>query len=84
MLESATLRQQAANNTKEQFATSPDLSHELNNAIIEALSSPELKDGILKILLEHSGLWGESAGDGVRECLSAMCMVFSLQYSIIR
>jgi type I restriction enzyme R subunit len=68
MLESETLRQQAANNTKEQFATSPDLGSELNNAIIEALdahtsmstralNSPEVKKGILKVLLEHSGLW---------------------------
>ncbi len=68
MLESEKLRQQAANNTKEQFATSPDLGNELNNAIIEALdahtsmstkalNSPEVKSGILKILLEHSKLW---------------------------
>jgi type I restriction enzyme R subunit len=68
MLESQTLRQQAANNTKEQFATSPDLGQELDNAIIEALdahtlmstkalNSPEVKKGILRILLEHSGLW---------------------------
>lgn len=68
MLESAKLRQQAANNTKEQFATSPDLGLELNNAIIEALdahtsmstkalNSTEVKKGILKILLDHSKLW---------------------------
>ncbi|MCB1077454.1 MAG: type I restriction endonuclease subunit R, partial [Verrucomicrobiae bacterium] len=68
MLESEKLRQQAASNTREQFATSPDLGNELNNAIIEALdahtsmstkalNSPEVKNGILKILLEHSKLW---------------------------
>jgi len=68
MLESQTLRQQAANNTREQFATSPDLGQELDNAIIEALdahnamstkalNSAEVKKGILKILLEHSSLW---------------------------
>lgn len=68
MLESETLRKQAANNSKEQFATSPDLGTELDNAIIEALdahtlmstkalNSPEVKKGIMKVLLEHSGLW---------------------------
>jgi type I restriction enzyme, R subunit len=68
MLESRTLRQQAATNTREQFATSPDLGQELDNAIIDALdaptsmstkalNSPVVKKGILKILLEHSGLW---------------------------
>jgi len=68
MLESETLRKQAANNSKEQFATSPDLGSELDNAIIEALdahtlmstkalNSPEVKKGIMKVLLEHSGLW---------------------------
>jgi len=68
MLESQILRQQAANNTREQFATSPDLGQELDNAIIDALdahalmstkalNSPEVKKGILKVLLENSGLW---------------------------
>ena len=37
LLESETLRQQAANNTKEQFANSPDLKTELLNAIMGAL-----------------------------------------------
>ena len=36
LLESETLRQQAANNTKEQFANSPDLKTELLNAIMGA------------------------------------------------
>lgn len=39
LLESETLQQQAANNTKEQFANSPDLKSELMNAIIEALDA---------------------------------------------
>ena len=37
LLESETLKQQATNNTKEQFANSPDLKSELMNAIIGAL-----------------------------------------------
>ena len=39
LLESETLRQQAANNTKEQFANSPDLDSELLNAIMGALDA---------------------------------------------
>ena len=39
MLESEILVQQAANNTKEQFANSPDLSLELMNAIMDALAA---------------------------------------------
>lgn len=38
LLESETLKQQAANNTKEQFAYSPDSINELLNAIIAALN----------------------------------------------
>jgi len=68
MLESQTLRQQAANNTREQFATSPDLGQELDNAIIEALdahssmstkalNSAEVKKGMLRFLLEYGKLW---------------------------
>ena len=37
LLESAVLVQQAVNNSKEQFANSPDLSDELMNAIMDAL-----------------------------------------------
>jgi type I restriction enzyme R subunit len=66
--ESATLQQQAANNTKEQFSNSPDLNSELQNAIIEsydahttmstqALNSPIVLRGLLDILLNHSGLY---------------------------
>jgi type I restriction enzyme, R subunit len=39
LLESETLKQQANNNTKEQFANSPDLKSELMSAIIEALEA---------------------------------------------
>ena len=66
--ESATLQQQARNNTKEQFATSPDLPHALQNAIMEsfdahtsmstqALNSPIVLRGMLDILLNHAGLY---------------------------
>jgi hypothetical protein len=39
LLESARLVQQATNNTKEQFANSPDLRTELRNALMEALDA---------------------------------------------
>lgn len=39
LLESEKLREQAVNNTKEQFANSPDLNFELLNAIIDALEA---------------------------------------------
>jgi type I restriction enzyme, R subunit len=39
LLELKILTQQAANNTKQQFANSPDLSHELMNAIMDALTA---------------------------------------------
>jgi type I restriction enzyme, R subunit len=68
LLESETLRQQAANNTKEQFANSPDLKTELLNAIMgaldahnamstQALNSPAVQSGIKDILLNHARLW---------------------------
>ncbi len=68
LLESVTLRQQAANNTKEQFANSPDLKTELLNAIMEALdahnamstqalNSAAVQDGLKDILLNHSKLY---------------------------
>jgi type I restriction enzyme R subunit len=66
--ESKTLQQQAANNSREQFANSPDLQTEVQNAIIEsydahtvmstqALNSPIVLRGILDVLLNHSGLY---------------------------
>jgi type I restriction enzyme R subunit len=68
LLESEKLQQQAANNTKEQFANSPDLKMELLSAIMgaldahnlmstQALNSPSVQRGIKDILLNHAGLW---------------------------
>jgi type I restriction enzyme R subunit len=68
LLESETLRQQAASNTKEQFANSPDLSRELLNAIMgaldahtlmstQALNSEAVQRGIKEILLNNAGLY---------------------------
>lgn len=68
LLESDTLRQQAENNTKEQFANSPDLKAEIMNAIIEALEahtamstqalgSEEVRSGIRDVLLGPAGLY---------------------------
>ncbi|MBK6639004.1 MAG: type I restriction endonuclease subunit R [Rhodocyclaceae bacterium] len=73
LLESETLKQQAANNSKEQFANSPDLKTELLNAIMEALdahtlmstqalNSTAIQDGMKGILLNHAGLY-----EGLRE-----------------
>ena len=52
LLESETLVQQAANNTKEQFANSPDLANGILNAIMDAFAA-------------HSD--DEQAGSGLRE-----------------
>ena len=68
LLESETLRQQATNNTKEQFANSPDLKTELLNAIMgaldahtlmstQALNSQIVRSGIKDILLNNAGLY---------------------------
>ena len=68
LMESEKLRQQAVSNTKEQFATSPDLDTELTNAIVDALdahnsmstqalNSPAVRKGIKDILLSHAKLW---------------------------
>jgi type I restriction enzyme R subunit len=68
LLESTTLQQQAASNTKEQFATSPDLSKELENAIMDAydahtsmsqqaLSSKAIQEGLVRLLLDYAGLY---------------------------
>jgi type I restriction enzyme R subunit len=68
LLESETLRQQAVNNTKEQFSNSPDLDSELINAIMsaldahtlmstQALNSQTVQSGLKDILLNHSRLW---------------------------
>jgi type I restriction enzyme, R subunit len=68
LLESEKLRQQATNNTKEQFANSPDLSKALLNAIMDALdahslmstqalNSPTVREGMKDILSNHAGLY---------------------------
>jgi type I restriction enzyme R subunit len=68
LLESQTLMQQAANNTKEQFANSPDLTQEILNAIMDALvahnemsaqalGSPEIRHGLRDILLGPARLY---------------------------
>ena len=68
LLESEILRQQAVNNTKEQFANSPDLKNELLNAIMgaldahnlmstQALNSGAIQRGIKDILLNNAGLY---------------------------
>ena len=68
LLESETLKQQAANNTKEQFANSPDLKTELMNAIMEALEahtamstqalgSEAVRSGIKDVLLGPAELY---------------------------
>ena len=80
MLESDTLRAQAAANTKEQFANSPSLQDELMNAIMDAmaahqsmsrqaLGSDTVRAGILSALLGPEALWetlrgGEAGASG--------------------
>ncbi|WP_085026019.1 type I restriction endonuclease subunit R [Ensifer aridi] len=73
LLESETLVQQAEHNTKEQFASSPDLSKAILDAIMDAfeahsvmskqaLDSPKIREGIKDILLGPGQLW-----EGLRE-----------------
>ncbi len=68
LLESETLIEQATNNTKEQFASSPDLKKEIVNAIIsaldahtemstQALNSQHIQDGLRDILMGSVGLY---------------------------
>jgi type I restriction enzyme, R subunit len=68
LLESDVLAEQAANNSKEQFANSPDLNSELMNAIIDAfaahttmskqaLDSQRVRDGLKDILLGPARLY---------------------------
>lgn len=68
LLESQILINQAANNTKEQFANSPDLSTELMNAIMDALTahttmskqaldSEQVRGGLKDILLGPAQLY---------------------------
>ncbi|HEX7242648.1 MAG TPA: DEAD/DEAH box helicase family protein [Longimicrobiaceae bacterium] len=68
LLESETLVQQAASNSKEQFANSPDLKRELLKAIMDALdahtamstqalNSEAVQRGLQDILLNHADLY---------------------------
>ncbi|WP_235185435.1 type I restriction endonuclease subunit R [Desulfonatronum thiodismutans] len=68
LLESEILAEQASNNTKEQFANSPDLASEILNAIMDALEahtvmskqaleSEKVRHGLRDILLDHAGLY---------------------------
>jgi type I restriction enzyme R subunit len=68
LLESETLKQQATNNTKEQFANSPDLKTEIMNAVMsaldahnimstQALNSESVRDGLKDVLLGHARLY---------------------------
>ena len=77
LMESETLRKQAASNSKEQFANSPDLKKELVNAIIEtldahrsmsaqALDSEFVRAGLKDILIGPSQLY-----ESLRELSSA-------------
>jgi type I restriction enzyme R subunit len=78
LLESATLAQQAANNTKEQFSNSPDLSSELMNAFMDALAahnamskqaleSERVRSGLKDILLGPAQLYEALRGRGEPE-----------------
>lgn len=73
LLESETLVQQAANNTKEQFSNSPDLASEIMNAIMDALAahtsmskqaleSDKIRQGLKDVLLGPAQLY-----EGLRE-----------------
>ncbi len=68
LLESQILVQQASNNSKEQFANSPDFTNELMNAIMDAFSahtamskqaldSARVRSGLKDILLGPAGLY---------------------------
>jgi len=68
LLESKTLQQQAASNSKEQFAGSPDLAKAQQDAIIDALdahqamssqalNNPDLQRQMLELLLGSFNLW---------------------------
>ena len=68
LLESRILQQQAANNTKQQFGSSPTLAAGITDAIMDAmdahvtmsrqaLNSAEIREGIKDILLNYAGLW---------------------------
>jgi type I restriction enzyme R subunit len=68
VLESTVLQQQAASNSKEQFANSPDLTNEIMNAIIDAmdvqadlstraLNSADVRESLKGLMLNQLGLY---------------------------
>lgn len=61
LMESEILKQQAANNTKQQFSNSPDLQRELMNAIMGALEA--------HTTMSTQALGSESVRDGLRDVL---------------
>lgn len=61
LMESEVLRKQAANNSKEQFANSPDLNTELLNAIMDALAAHKT--------MSSQALGSEKVRNGLREIL---------------
>jgi type I restriction enzyme, R subunit len=75
LMESETLREQAINNSKEQFANSPDLNHEIIDAIMnassavsslgkQALESEHIRSGLKDVLLGPAQLYESlRAGD---------------------
>jgi type I restriction enzyme, R subunit len=78
LLESEVLVQQASNNTKEQFANSPDLKTEIMNAFIDvyaahsvmskqALDSEKVRSGLKDVLLGPAQLYEalRAKGDNV-------------------
>lgn len=84
LLESDTLVQQAANNSKEQFANSPDLSQAILHAIMDALevhtsmnsqalNSPRIQDGLKDTLLGPAQLY---------EALRAQAMSGAARYPL--
>ena len=67
-MESQKLAEQAMNNTKEQFAASPDLANEIMSAVMDALSahtamskqaleSENLRNDMKDVLLGAGKLW---------------------------
>ena len=75
LLESETLQQQATNNTKEQFANSPDLKTEILNAVMtaleahstmstQALGSEGGREGLKDVLLGPARLYEMLRGKG--------------------
>jgi type I restriction enzyme R subunit len=68
LLENATLMQQAAVNTKEQFANSPDLSQALMHAIMDALDA--------HTTMSTQALGSERIRDGLKDTLLGPAMLY--------